>query len=247
MLNSPPIVSVITVVYNGAKTIEDTILSVVNQTFDNYEYLIIDGGSKDGTIDFIKKYENKITKWISEKDHGIYEAMNKGVSIAKGNWICFINADDTFYNNEVLKLTFDKQYDLDTHVLYGSTEFENSKGIKSIVKPKWLSTISFSMPFAHTSSFVRRDVLVKRPFSLTYSICADFHFFFLYYRENAHSFRKIGFPISSFAYGGVSTKSTDALKKECLEIITLSGGLSGHLNRLLYTLLLIKRRLLNAY
>jgi len=91
-----PTVSIVTVVYNRVNQLEETILSVLNQQFDKFEYIIIDGGSTDGTIDLIRKYEDRIAYWISEKDKGIYDAMNKGIDAAKGKWINFMNCGDRF-------------------------------------------------------------------------------------------------------------------------------------------------------
>ena len=95
-MNNIPLISIITVSYNAVKTIEDTILSVINQTYPNIEYIIIDGGSTDGTLDIIKKYQDKITYWVSEPDKGIYDAMNKGIAKANGELIGIINADDWY-------------------------------------------------------------------------------------------------------------------------------------------------------
>ena len=97
-----PIISVITVCYNAVANIEETMLSVLNQRYDKVEYIVIDGGSKDGTLDVIKKYANKLAYWISEPDKGIYDAMNKGIAKATGDWINFMNAGDKFINEEVL-------------------------------------------------------------------------------------------------------------------------------------------------
>lgn len=94
-----PLITVITVVYNGEKYIEETIQSVINQTYDNVEYIIIDGGSTDGTLDIIRKYENAIDYWVSEKDRGIYDAMNKGISCATGEWVALINSGDYYALN----------------------------------------------------------------------------------------------------------------------------------------------------
>lgn len=91
-----PKVSIITVVYNGEKELENTILSVIRQTYDNLEYIIVDGGSTDNTINIIKKYANKISYWISEPDKGIYDAMNKGIDVANGEWLLFRNCGDYF-------------------------------------------------------------------------------------------------------------------------------------------------------
>ena len=93
-VSKSPLISIITVSYNAVKVIEQTISSVVNLNFDDYEYIIVDGGSTDGTIDVIKNYKDKITQWISEPDKGIYDAMNKGAYIAKGEYLIYINAGD---------------------------------------------------------------------------------------------------------------------------------------------------------
>lgn len=99
-----PLITVVTVVYNGEKFLEETILSVINQTYDNVEYIIIDGGSTDGTLDIIKKYEHAIDYWVSEKDKGIYDAMNKGIQVAMGQFIGFVNADDYIYKETISEL-----------------------------------------------------------------------------------------------------------------------------------------------
>ena len=98
-----PLITVVTVVFNGEATLEQTIQSVVNQTYDNVEYIIVDGGSKDRTLDIIKKYEDRIDYWQSEPDKGIYDAMNKGIELANGDWINFMNSGDSFYNECVIK------------------------------------------------------------------------------------------------------------------------------------------------
>lgn len=92
-----PLISVVTVAYNAVTTIEKTILSVINQTYPNVEYIIIDGGSTDGTVEIIKKYANKLAYWVSEPDNGIYDAMNKGAKVATGEWINFMNCGDSFF------------------------------------------------------------------------------------------------------------------------------------------------------
>ena len=98
-----PLISVVTVVYNGEKTLEQTILSVVNQTYNNVEYIIIDGGSKDNTLDIIKKYEDKIDYWQSEPDKGIYDAMNKGIKLATGEFIYILGCDDFLIDKDIFE------------------------------------------------------------------------------------------------------------------------------------------------
>lgn len=97
-----PLISVITVSYNAVLTIEQTILSVINQTYLNIEYIIIDGGSTDGTVNVIKKYADKIAYWVSESDKGIYDAMNKGIAYSHGEYCNFINAGDKFCSSSIL-------------------------------------------------------------------------------------------------------------------------------------------------
>jgi len=94
-----PLISVVTVVYNGEKHLEQTIKSVLDQGYDNIEYIIIDGGSTDGTLEIIKKYEDAIDYWVSESDGGIYDAMNKAISLATGEWINFMNSGDDFFSD----------------------------------------------------------------------------------------------------------------------------------------------------
>ena len=110
------LISVVTVSYNAVSTIEQTILSVINQTYPNVEYIIIDGGSTDGTVDIIKKYADKIAYWVSEPDKGIYDAMNKGVVVATGEWINFMNAGDIFTDSDVIDKLLHRISDLLTLV-----------------------------------------------------------------------------------------------------------------------------------
>lgn len=98
-----PLITVITVVYNGAATLEDTIISVIGQKYSNIEYIVIDGASTDGTLDILKKYEGSIDCWVSEKDRGIYDAMNKGIALASGDYVGLLNSDDMFADEDVLQ------------------------------------------------------------------------------------------------------------------------------------------------
>ena len=115
----PPLISVVTICYNAKNDLEKTILSVLSQTYQDIEYIIIDGGSTDGTVDIIHKYSERLFYWISEPDKGIYDAMNKGMDRATGSWINFMNAGDTFCDNEVIKNIFGYNDLSDYSVFYG--------------------------------------------------------------------------------------------------------------------------------
>ena len=117
-----PLISIITVVLNGEKQLDRTIQSVLYQTYNNIEYIIIDGGSTDRTIDIISKYKKTIDYWACEKDDGLYDAMNKGIDIATGEWINFMNAGDEFYSYSVLTNIFDNQNHQETEIIYGNHE-----------------------------------------------------------------------------------------------------------------------------
>jgi len=124
-----PLITVITVCFNAEKELEATMLSVLNQSFESYEYLIIDGGSKDHTVDIIKKYEdNPHVRWISEPDKGIYDAMNKGIRMAKGEWLNMMNAGDRFASNDVLEKVFANPIPEDKTFIYSDNFWDDGKG-----------------------------------------------------------------------------------------------------------------------
>ncbi len=172
MANSNDLISVVTVVYNAKAYIEDTINSVLNQTYPDIEYIIIDGGSTDGTVDIIKKYESQLSFWISEPDNGVYDAMNKGIERAGGKWINFMNAGDMFYSPHSIENVFTSAANYDGYaIVYGDAEFR-LRNIAYISLAKE-SSISQFMPFSHQASFVRSDLAKARKFDLKYRIVAD--------------------------------------------------------------------------
>ena len=118
--NNQPLLSIITVVLNNKEFLEHTIKSIIEQNFEDYEYIIIDGGSTDGTLQLIKDYESKIDIWISEPDNGIYSAMNKGISLANGTWLNFMNAGDKFVSQSTLSSIFKTQLPENKSVVYGN-------------------------------------------------------------------------------------------------------------------------------
>lgn len=168
-----PKITIVTVVYNDVGHIEKTIQSVLSQSYKNIEYIIIDGGSSDGTVDIIKKYNNKIAFWVSEKDGGIYEAMNKGVCHASGDWINFMNSGDYFYNENVIKTMFDEN-NLNADLLYGSyVSLINNKrtlvrAYDNVFDNAWLG-----MRLCHQALFARTELLKNNKFDIRYRISAD--------------------------------------------------------------------------
>lgn len=174
-----PLISIITVVFNGEKYLEETIQSVINQTYDNVEYIIIDGGSSDRTLDIIKKYENKIDYWISERDNGIYDAMNKGIRVSSGEWVSFLGADDFLKKNAIE--SYLNALNGDLKIKYISSKIElinNKKQVLSIVgKALEWNTFKKYMCVAHVGSLHHKSLFCKYGlFDISYKIAGDYEF-----------------------------------------------------------------------
>jgi len=197
-----PLISIVTVVYNGEQFLEETIQSVINQTYDNVEYIIIDGGSTDRTVDIIKKYEDKINYWISEKDSGLYDAMNKGIDLAFGDWINFMNAGDEFYSVDVLDNIFLKKDFQDVNIIYGDTDI----GRKILKYKKNLDINDFAqgMVICHQSTFYKKNKNIK--YNLNYKICGDQDYTIQYLKNNKASFY-LSFPVSKYDLNGISSSN----------------------------------------
>lgn len=197
-----PLITIITVVYNGDDYIENTILSVMSQTYGNVEYIIIDGGSKDGTIDIIRKYEHAIDLWISEPDKGIYDAMNKGIALATGDWINFMNAGDTFYGSEVLEKIFSGFSHPAGRMIYGNVEvvYPDFRIIRKAGLPENLSK---GMQFSHQSLFAPLAFHKNNLFETGFKTAADFNFIFTANRSGI-PFVYADETVSSVTSGGVS-------------------------------------------
>jgi acetyltransferase-like isoleucine patch superfamily enzyme len=207
--STSPLVSIITVVYNAKDTIEETILSVINQGFDNFEYIIIDGGSTDGTVDVIKKYQNKINYWLSESDKGIYDAMNKGILAATGEWINFMNSGDTFVSQDTIAIVFtDKNY-AEVDVVFGNSYAKMENGdIFSIEASNELDRLKFFPIYRHGASFVRASIHKKNLFDLSkekFGFALDFYCINTLYLNNFR-FKKIDLAILVFLSDGVSNQ-----------------------------------------
>lgn len=152
-----PKFSIITVTYNAEDILEATLQSIINQSCNNIELIVVDGKSKDKTVDIIKKYEKHITKWVSESDEGIFDAMNKGIAMATGTWVNFMNAGDQFYSRDVLKnIDFQFHEKEGIGVLYGNT----CRNSMRITYPSPLENVKTGgIPACHQSMFFNRDLL----------------------------------------------------------------------------------------
>ena len=192
-------VTVVTVTYNAKDFLEETILSVINQSYENIEYIIIDGGSTDGTVDIIKKYEDKIDYWISEPDDGIYFAMNKAIEKASGQWINFMNAGDTFADADTVAYVM-KHKSEDAELIYGDyIRGTPQRIVKAQKKSNWYST----MPFCHQTLFTKVDIMKKEMFDTRYKLAAD-HNFVIHTMEQGKQFQYIEHTLAIYAEGGFS-------------------------------------------
>ncbi len=170
------LISVITVVYNNVSMIESTIQSVVSSNFSDFEYIVIDGNSNDGTTEVIKKYSNQITQFISESDNGIYHAMNKGVNLSKGLYCIFMNSGDRFVDKDVLS-TFSKVLQTNKYdIVYGDVITSDINGNTNLRKAE-LPCNKHRMYFCHQSAFVSTYLLKKYPYDESYNMSADLKFF----------------------------------------------------------------------
>ena len=188
-----PLISVITVCYNAAPLIEETILSVLGQDYPNLEYLIVDGASTDGTLDIVRKYADRV-KFVSEPDKGIYDAMNKGLKKATGEWVNFMNAGDYFANDHVLSDIFGTDGQLNLcdkdriRIIGGNTLNVFPDGHIEEHHAELADVIPERLPFSHQASFVR--ILPNTPsFDLKYKYAADYKMFYdLYFTYGKEAF-----------------------------------------------------------
>ncbi|MDR2408050.1 MAG: glycosyltransferase [Bacteroidales bacterium] len=199
-----PLISVITVVYNSEKFIERTILSVINQSYTNIEYTIIDGASTDNTVGIIKKYSKHLVYWMSEPDKGIYDAMNKGINHIHGKWIIFMNSGDVFHSNQVVENVFHQNIPENKLVIYGNTivDYVRFQKIRIAANP---SKLWKGMIFYHQSSFTRTDILKKYCFDISYHIAAEYNFFISIWDDFGEDvFYKTNIFISCYDFDGLS-------------------------------------------
>lgn len=214
-----PTVTIITVTYNAEKFLERTLKSVIEQKNINIEYIIIDGGSNDKTVEIIKEYEKYISYWISEPDNGIYDAMNKGIDIATGEWINFMNAGDTFSDQNSIEDLF-SFVNHNVSLIYGGVNLISFDGvIQTYLSPKPLATVYIEIPCCHQSAFFKTSVIKKYRYDENYCINSDVDLFIRLEKDN-HEYSYIDYPVSNFLLNGFHTK---LIPKAYLEILYINS------------------------
>lgn len=207
MIFNIPKLSIITVTYNCVKELEETILSVINQDYPNLEYIIIDGGSTDGTVDVIKKYERKLAYWVSEPDKGLYDAMNKGIMKATGEWVTMRNCGDYFAERDSLSKLFAEPVPEDVDFVCAAAYRITDLGYY-IAKSRNMESKYSGMSVIHPATFVRTSWHQQRLFDTRFTVCADYNLVYTSVMEG----RKIeirNIPIVIFPEGGYSSVHWD--------------------------------------
>lgn len=224
-------VSIITVCYNSAATINDTITSVLSQDYKNIEYIVIDGGSSDATLDIINKYREQISVVISEPDKGIYDAMNKGIKNATGDIVGILNSDDFYETKDVITETVNN-FDVDTEIVFGDLIFVKPENIEKITRfyslPRFKAwKLRFGWMPPHPATFIKKSVYDKYGlYKINYKISADYEVFVRFLLVNKVNFKHINKILVRMRDGGVSTsglKSSLTLNKEIVKACEENG------------------------
>lgn len=218
-------ISIITVVWNNKNTIRDAIDSVLNQTYKDIEYIIIDGASTDGTVEIVKSYEDKITKFISEPDKGLYDAMNKGISASSGEIVGILNSDDFYKDKFVVEKIVNEFNKTQCDSVYADLIYIKPDNIEKTVRyydSSYFSPEKFAygwMP-AHPTFFVKKNIYEKYGvFKTDYKIAADYELLVRFLSKNKVTYSYIKEPIVKMRLGGASTsgiKSNYTLNKEII-------------------------------
>ncbi len=199
-----PLVSIVTVVFNAESTIERTIQSVIRQEYDHIEYIVIDGGSTDGTLEIIEKYKDQIYYYHSEKDKGIYDAMNKGIEIATGDYIGLINADDWLQDNAIKDIADAIMKNNRIEIYHANMNHVRQNIIREIKPTKNLGDFFWKgMSYMHPTFYVKREVYEHVKFDIDYKILADYKFTMECLQQN-YTFFWIDKILVNYSAGGAS-------------------------------------------
>ncbi|UZR95489.1 glycosyltransferase family 2 protein [Chondrinema litorale] len=225
-------VSIITISYNNVSTILDTIKSVGSQTYSNIEYIVVDGASNDGTLNIIKKNQDIISKYISETDEGIYDAMNKGIQLATGEIVGILNADDFFYNKNTLASVVEAFNKYNVEAIFGDIVFVSDSNHDKVIRyysaKKWHPDkfVWGYMP-PHPSFFAKSDLYKKFGlFKTDYHIAADYELLIRFLKVNEVKYKYLPIVTTKMRMGGASTKnlySNYLLNKEIIRACKENG------------------------
>ncbi|WP_195653410.1 glycosyltransferase family 2 protein [Bacteroides cellulosilyticus] len=228
-------ISLITVTFNSDLTLRDTIQSILNQTFSDIEYIIIDGLSKDNTVDIIRKYEPQFQgrlKWISERDNGLYDAMNKGIRMSTGDIVGIINSDDFYHRRDIISRVAEAFKNEETQAVYGDVRFVNPDNLNRTVR--YYSSRNFSpnrfrygfMP-AHPTFFTYRRYFEEFGFyKIDYHIAADYELLIRFLYTHRLKAKYLSLDFMKMRTGGASTasiKSNILLNKEIVRACSENG------------------------
>lgn len=204
-MQAQQLVSVVTVVYNGEHCIERAIRSVLDQTYEEVEHLIVDAGSSDRTLEILREFDDRIDYWVSEPDEGIYDAMNKGLDAARGEWICFLGADDVFFGPDTLESVFSSR-DIPDHLdlLFGDIRYTDGRRFRSRFGP----ALYFRNSVHHQGAFYRRRVFEGFRYDRRFSVVGDYELNLLMYLHK----RKAHYLGSPIAVCGLSTSTRGRLE-----------------------------------
>lgn len=247
-----PKITVVTVCYNAQNTIRQAIESVVNQDYENKEYIIIDGGSVDDTLNILQEYAGRL-RYISEPDKGIYDAMNKGVKLTTGDYIEFIGADDALASNDVLTkaakiIETDDKIDVlcaAQYLVEEKTHFERLLDCTPAIMAESGEKIMPWVP--HGSMFTRRSLLLENPFDLNYQICADFDFILKCFFNPHIKMKYVDLVATYFSDGGVSSTDDEKTLAEHYKILKKYGLPAALLNKNLKNNSKIKNAIKNVF
>lgn len=230
-----PKFSIITVTYNAGAVLEDTIQSVITQTYRNVEYIIVDGGSKDHTLDIINRYREHIHTLVSEPDKGLYDAMNKGIRLATGDYLCFLNAGDELHEDDTLQLMVHSITGTELpDVLYGETAIVDEEGhflrMRRLSAPENLNWKSFKdgMLVCHQAFFPRREL--AEPYDLRYRFSADFDWC-IRIMKKSHTLHNTHLTLIDYLNEGVTTHNHRASLHERFRIMCRHYGYLSTLAR----------------
>jgi len=202
-----PKLSIITVVLNDSENFSKTVRSISQANYKNIEFIVIDGGSTDGTLEVIKSYKSWITEYCSEQDSGLYDAMNKGLDRATGEWLLFLNAGDVLVSNELIGQVLRSEIISEVNFLYGDSiiKYHNFERLQLAGN---INDIQYGMQFSHQSVFIRQAYHREHKYNLNHKLCADF---FLIYHAfcQGEKFLYVGIPVAMVASGGLSDKNRE--------------------------------------